>query len=796
MSSVDLGSSITYTYERDDGMSRSWIDHIICSQSCSSLVSDISVSHCGSNLSDHSPLMFTLCTTVEPFTTPVSPSSCPSKSAFGINWSKVSSTDIDRYCIMVSKHLPSFPQEILNCSIHDCSIHHEVLDSYTHSLISVLDSCSRLCFPSYTHSSASPRLPGWNDGTGKLREISVFWHRVWVEAGCPSPGVPFNIKRKAKTRFKYAVRRLKRRRDFLVREKLACAFTARNKQKFWSEVRHLNHVKKSYAPSIDGISDPPHIADLFSSKFAGILNKHSSPSPNHLLSQIQSSLSSSPSEDLCYTEDDVTEAICRLKSKKSGAGCVTSEHLKFSHTVIALPLSQLFTSILRHGYMPSLLRDSILVPVPKSNKDTAVSSNYRPVALSSTLSKVLEWMILHKYSEFFTSSHLQFGFKPHSSTSLCTGVVKNVVSRYIINGSSVYECFLDASKAFDLVDHSILFHKLLERGLPLLVVRFLLCWYTSQECHVRWGSCLSDSFGVSNSVRQGSVLSPLLFAVYLDGLLSELVECGVGCYWKNLFAGCLCYADDIVLLAPCPSALRIMLNICCKYASCHGLAFNKAKSQLICFRHSARQDNNTAIYMNGHRLHFVDKLSHLGHILTFNLHDKDDIIRATNDLNRKANYILSSFKCVDPSIKCFLLKSFCLSLYGCVLWSLSSPDINIIQVALNHHLRRIWKLPRNSHSAICHCLGQVSAIRNVVLKRFSSFCKSALSSSSPLTVSVFSDSCFLPYTFTGYNNMYGYQHVKLYSDQDVSSAMYICYIHLHFGFNSPFESDVSDLSTS
>ena len=113
---------------------------------------------------------------------------------------------------------------------------------------------------------------------------------------------------------------------------------------------------------------PPILLILFSSKFAGILNKHSSPSPNHLLSQIQSSLSSYPSEDLCFTEDDVTEAICRLKSKKSGAGCVSSEHLKFSHTVIALPLSQLFTSIVHHGYMPSLLRDSILVPVLRATK--------------------------------------------------------------------------------------------------------------------------------------------------------------------------------------------------------------------------------------------------------------------------------------------------------------------------------------------------------------------------------------------------------------------------------------------
>ena len=77
-----------------------------------------------------------------------------------------------------------------------------------------------------------------------------------------------------------------------------------------------------------------------------------------------------------------------------------------------------------------------------------------------------------------------------------------------------------------------------------------LYWNGQEHCIVLY----------SNGVRQGSILSPLLFALYLDGLLSELVECGVGCHWGNLFAGCLCYADDIVLLAPCPSALRMMLQ--------------------------------------------------------------------------------------------------------------------------------------------------------------------------------------------------------------------------------------------
>ena len=303
--------------------------------------------------------------------------------------------------------------------------------------------------------------------------------------------------------------------------------------------------------------------------------------------------------------------------------------------------------------MPQLICDSTLVPIPKNNKVASVSANYHPIALSSMLSKVLERLILNKYAEFFSSSHLQFGFKSGSSTTLCAGMVKNIVSRYIHSGSSVFGCFLDASKAFDLVDPIFPFVNFGIVASHWLSLGFCcLGIYGSQECLVRWGLCSSASFGVSNGVRQGSILSPFLFALYLDGLLSELVECGVGCHLGNLFAGCLCYADDIVLLAPCPSALRMMLNICGDYASCHGLEFNASKTQLICFRQSSRCTSSASIFLNGLQLHFSDEVSHLGHILTFNLRDKNDILRATKDLNRKSNYILSTFKSVDPSVKC------------------------------------------------------------------------------------------------------------------------------------------------
>ena len=87
-----------------------------------------------------------------------------------------------------------------------------------------------------------------------------------------------------------------------------------------------------------------------------------------------------------------------------------------------------------------------------------------------------------------------------------------------------------------MVDHTILFRKFVD-----LCLLFTCCYVG-----VRWGSFVSESFCVSNGVQQGSVLSPFLFAVYLDGLLSELSDSGVGCYWGNLFV-VLCVMLTILL---------------------------------------------------------------------------------------------------------------------------------------------------------------------------------------------------------------------------------------------------------
>ena len=160
---------------------------------------------------------------------------------------------------------------------------------------------------------------------------------------------------------------------------------------------------------------------------------------------------------------------------------------------------------------------TVLVPIIKDKTgDATDKSNYRPIALASVISKVLEMVILVKCEMYLHTSEHQFGFKSGHSTDLCIYTLKEVMDYYKSRSSAVHLCFMDASKAFDRVNHWTLFKKLCDRNVPLLFVRIIMVWYTSQLICIKWGSCLSDPFSVHNGVRQGGILSPRLFNLYIS----------------------------------------------------------------------------------------------------------------------------------------------------------------------------------------------------------------------------------------------------------------------------------------
>ena len=126
----------------------------------------------------------------------------------------------------------------------------------------------------------------------------------------------------------------------------------------------------------------------------------------------------------------------------------------------------------------------------------------------------------------------------------------------------MFTCFLDASKAFDRVNHCILFTKLGNRGTPQYIIRILSFWYANQQMCIRWGGTYSTFFNVSNGVRQGSILSPYLFNIYIDDLSVNLNACRVGCCVGIEIINHLMYADDLVVMAPSVAGLSKLLRIC------------------------------------------------------------------------------------------------------------------------------------------------------------------------------------------------------------------------------------------
>ncbi len=277
--------------------------------------------------------------------------------------------------------------------------------------------------------------------------------------------------------------------------------------------------------------------------------------------------------------------MTKLKhGKHDGNNGVYSDHLIHGSNALYIHLSILFSAMLRHGSVPDGLRTSTLVPIPKSKrKSVNDSNNYRAIALISILGKLLDRVLLTKCSVVFQTCDLQYGFKKHHSTTQCTMVVNEVINYYLTHDSPVYCVLLDASRAFDRVNYIKLFDILLCRNVCPIVVKFLLNMYTSQMIRVRWGTRLSDMYNVYNGVKQGGVLSPILFIMYMDELLYRLSMSHTGCHIGSTFTGAFGYADDIVLLTPSVSSCRALLDICSCFAHEYDVIFNPTKSKVLVY---------------------------------------------------------------------------------------------------------------------------------------------------------------------------------------------------------------------
>ena len=154
--------------------------------------------------------------------------------------------------------------------------------------------------------------------------------------------------------------------------------------------------------------------------------------------------------------------------KAAGMDELTAEYFQFCHPLVLCCIARLFNIMLSCQYIPAAFGQGIIIPIPKGDAKSAVGScsEYRHITISCIISKIFEQCLLVLVNNKLVSSDRQFGFKKGVGCQHAIFSIRKVVDYFAMNGSTVNLCSLDLAKAFDRVNHDILFSKLLKKGLP------------------------------------------------------------------------------------------------------------------------------------------------------------------------------------------------------------------------------------------------------------------------------------------------------------------------------------------
>lgn len=378
-----------------------------------------------------------------------------------------------------------------------------------------------------------------------------------------------------------------------------------------------------------------------------------------------------------FTIMDIMAAMTKQKRGKSpGPDGIHIDAFIHGGPRLNLLLSILFNLFLLYGYVPDAFHRATIIPLVKCKTgDLSDVNNYRAIALSNSITKILESLLYNFIESRVRADEYQFGFKKNHSTALCTHVFKKTVNYYRQNGSHVFACFIDFNKAFDNVDYWHLFSKLIDADNSVscyVATRLLAYWYNNQQMFVRWQNISSAFFNIANGVRQGGILSPFLFRFYIRDLIDRVTTLNLGCNLAGTVINLLAYADDMVVLAPSWQALQSLLLVVEDAASKINMSFNTKKTVCMVFNPYNRRKIICAAFpqftLAGCKLQFVEHFRYLGHIIDNCLCDDKDIQREIKTLFTRSNILCRRFKRCSIQVKLQLFRSFCICLYDAALW--------------------------------------------------------------------------------------------------------------------------------
>ena len=288
------------------------------------------------------------------------------------------------------------------------------------------------------------------------------------------------------------------------------------------------------------------------------------------------------------TLEEVENALKHTNSHKApGVDEIKASFLKNGSCLTFL--HAFYQKCLKLGQIPAQWLKSIIKPIPKPGGDPLNPSDYKGISLQSVVMKVFCCILNARLGDCLEDNDLlaeeQNGFRKERGCIDHLFSLTNIVETRRCLGKNTYACFIDFSKAFDSVNREALWYKVHHNfGIHGPFLTLLKSLYENVQSAVKVNNNLSDWFEVHNGVKQGCILSPSLFSMFINDLVHDINLPGLGIPCGDSKISTLLFADDVVILSENEQDLQKLLNILSEWCSTWGIRINPKKSKCMHFR--------------------------------------------------------------------------------------------------------------------------------------------------------------------------------------------------------------------
>lgn len=396
------------------------------------------------------------------------------------------------------------------------------------------------------------------------------------------------------------------------------------------------------------------------------------------------------------TIEEVSAAIKAQKNYKApGIDNITAEMIKKGGKELVVRLHQLICEIWEQERMPEQWSMAIICPIHKKN-DKTCCDNYRGIALLSTVYKVFTKILARRLMPFTEAilGDYQCGFRPNRSTTDQIFSVRQIMEKCYEYNIDIHQLFVDFRQAYDSIIRGKLFEAMREIRMPTKIIRLVSMTLKDTKCMVKIEGALTGDFVVNQGLRQGDILSTILFNIALEKVMRRVDVSNPGGTLLNRLSQNLAYADDIDMMTRRLQDLEAGLARLEEAAGEMGLQVNQAKTKYMFSSRTRGAGDDHRIKLNGGYYDKCRNFKYLGSLITTDNNKSDEIKARIAAGNRSYYALLKIFKSrsLSRNLKIKVYRSVVKPVvtYGSEAWTLTVTDEELLRRWERKILRKLY----------------------------------------------------------------------------------------------------------